>query len=49
MSASEIISLTYQNFLDSISEYLETPLKEPLNIGEIKSKLDIDNNLIVPS
>jgi len=33
MGASEIISLTYQNFLNSISEYLETPLKEPLNRG----------------
>lgn len=49
MGASEITSLTYQNFLDSISEYLKTSLKEPLNVEEIISKLDINNNLIVPS
>lgn len=35
MGRSEILSLNYQNFIDSISEYLESPLNDPCNVEEI--------------
>jgi integrase len=47
MGMSEIISLTYQNFLDAISEYVEMSLNAPVDVGELTSILQGNNQLII--
>jgi len=40
MGRAEIISLTVQDFINSISKYFDKPLTLPLDIGWIRQKLD---------
>ena len=47
LGASEILSLTYQDFLDAISNYVKTPMNAPVDIGVLKSKLTENNDLKV--
>ena len=39
MGSAEIRSLKVQDFLDSLSEYFKRPLKLPLDIDQIRSKI----------
>jgi integrase len=47
LGASEILSLTYQDFLNSISKYVETPINAPVDVGVLKSKLIENDELII--
>jgi len=47
MGASEISSLTYQHFYNSIKNYVEIDVKEPLNVEEIEEILSKNDTLIV--
>ena len=47
MGASEISSLTYQNFYDSIKKYVEKDIKNPLDVVELKQILDKNDELLV--
>jgi integrase len=49
MGKSEIISLTYQNFLDSISEYVEMSLNSMVDVEVLCSKLTMNNDILVPT
>lgn len=48
MGKAEILSLKIQDLVDSLEEYLETSLNEPLDIDEVARKVaTIDDNLIL--
>ena len=47
LGAGEILSLTYQDFLNAISEYTETPINAPSDIGVLKTKLLQNDKLII--
>jgi integrase len=47
MGASEISSLTYEHFYNSISKYVESDVKDPLNVVEIEEILNKNDVLIV--
>ncbi|UTB32688.1 MAG: site-specific integrase [Methanobacterium sp. ERen5] len=47
MGSAEIRSLKVQDFLDSLTEYFRSPLKLPLDIPQIRKKLE--NKLVIPT
>jgi integrase len=47
MGSAEVRSLNVQNFLDSLSEYFRRPLKIPLDIVQIRKRLE--GKLVIPT
>ncbi len=46
MGSAEIRSLTFDNFLKSLKEYLKIPLKSPYNVEEIRNSLPTNQHII---